>query len=47
MFNIHEEPESPNEGVCLRSGMNPRSFEADSLNPNVESGGQVTPKFGC
>ena len=27
--------------------MHPKSFEAESLNPKVESGGQVTPKFGC
>ena len=25
--------------------MNPKRFEAESLNPKVESGGQVTPKF--
>ena len=27
--------------------MHPKRFEAESLNPKVESGGQVTPKFGC
>ena len=49
MFKIQEEPESPDEGVCLRYMymMHPKRFEAESLNPKVESGGQVTPKFGC
>ena len=47
MFKIQEEPESPNEEVCLRYMMHPKRFEAESLNPKVESGGQVTPKFGC
>ena len=27
--------------------MHPKRFEAESLNSKVESGGQVTPKFGC
>ena len=44
---LQEEPKSPNEGVCLRYMMHPKRFEAESLNPKVESGGQVTPKFGC
>ena len=34
-------------GVCLRYMMHPKRFEAESLNPKVEPGGQVTPKFGC
>ena len=40
-------PESPNESACLRYMMHPKRFEAESLNPKVESGGQVTSKFGC
>ena len=46
-FHIHEEAESPNEGACLRYRMNPKKLEAYSMNPKVESGGQVTSKFGC
>ena len=46
LFKMYEEPESPNEGACLRKLMHPKRFEAESLNPKVESGGQVTPKFG-
>ena len=45
--DIHEGAESPNEGACLRYGTNPEKPEAYSLNPKVESGGHVTPKFGC
>ena len=48
MFKIYGEPESPNEEACLSYMMHPKRFEAESLNPKVESGGQVvTPKFGC
>ena len=52
MFKIQENLESPDEGVCLRYMiydymMRPKRFEAESLNPKVESGGQVTPEFGC
>ena len=37
----------PKESARPGGMMHPKRFEAESLNPKVESGGQVTPKFGC